>query len=494
MFHAIALVVLLSGDVTLGQPRPVDIPKLDRTMRINSISNLRVADQSKDGTELTLIMQYEYNGNNGSSALLVPIVDRNDDPEVARWFGADMIAVPPGTGPVSMKVRFFNDEAGAPEMMETDRVRVLILNHSGSSIIGGKNLIRKVQWGQADNASTGVPTEFDPRTEIIELASKAEERARLDADRAAEEEAIALQTLESSQNDLQKTEARSIAKEKAKEKAEAQARATEAALIKKEQKELLLASDGSSDLGQQQVLESRVTNVEVVNRSRDRSRVTLGIEFEIKDKFGFKPLIGARMLSSDLEETGPVFASAPAPVEKRKKFVLLPVTFAPSNEHDSLTMLTDRIEIFVTDESGEEHIPLETVTLPLTWRAPGFTEPSNVAGTIALQEFRQRNTHSGYATIKYYLPHGSGQLRVKVFDSSQPESASWFETSPVPVRSGRGLELVPVRIAGAGQYPGGDVSVDTVEVELLGDSGEVMGKVSRLTSINWSQKEQLRDN
>ena len=266
----------------LGQPEPITIPRLDQTMMVNSISKLRVAEQSEDGMELTLVMEYSYNGRSGPSAVIVPIVDRKNQPEIATWFGADMVTVPRGKGPVSVKIRFFNDEPGVPLSLETDRVRVLMLNGTQASIIGGKNLIRKIHWGDPAVAPVEAVEIPNEREELIRLATEAEQRAREDAKRAAEAEADAVKAAEATQNDLQKTEAESLAKRSAEKKVEAEARATEAALIKKEQKELLLAADEEQQELAAAEIKSLLTNVEVVNRSRDRSRATLGIEFELK--------------------------------------------------------------------------------------------------------------------------------------------------------------------------------------------------------------------
>ncbi|GEM_PF-2149813 len=486
------LIAGLSETLVMGQPESFGNPRMDRAMAINSIANLRVAEQSEDGTELTLVMKYTYNGHAGANALLVPIIDRKDQPSAGGWFGADMVTVPTGSGPVSIKVKFFNDEPGVPQTFETDRVRVLILNHSGSSIIGGKNLLKTVQWGREDAVARKILSgPGEAREQLIQLADEAEERARNQARLAAEAEAVALKKIESSSNEQQKTEAQLVADKNARTKTDAAARATEAALIKKEQKELLTNLNSPGSQPEKAVdLKTRITNVEIVNRSRDRSRMTLGIEFELKDKFDFTPLIGAKIQSSDVVGSAAFFKSMPVEVGRRKQFVLLPVEFAPPENSPHQTLVTDKVIVYVTDESGAREIPLDTATLLLAWGAAGAADSvARDAGSIVLQEFRQRNGQSGYATVKYHLPTGSGQLRVRVFDSSRPESVSWFETDVVPIGSGHGLELVPVGISGSGGFPGGEVKVDTVEVELLGESGQVLETVTRLTAINWSREQ-----
>jgi hypothetical protein len=201
-------------------------------------------------------------------------------------------------------------------------------------------------------------------------------------------------------------------------------------------------------------------------------------------------MLGVGFESTEVPGSGNFFKSAPVEINQQKSVALLRVTFTPPEQSPDRTLVTDRIAVFVTDESGSTNVPLDTAPLLLAWRGAGVVEPDVPnAGTIVLQEFRQRNPHSGYATVKYHLPAGPGELRVRVFDSTKPESASWFETESVSIEAGRGLELVPVGIASNGGFPGGDVVVDTVEVELLGQSGQVMEKVTRLTSINWSRKE-----
>ena len=54
----------------------------------NDIRNLRVLNQSADGSEVTLTMDYRYNGASGSSARLFPVIANKSQQKVSSWFGA----------------------------------------------------------------------------------------------------------------------------------------------------------------------------------------------------------------------------------------------------------------------------------------------------------------------------------------------------------------------------------------------------------------------
>ena len=80
----------------------------------NDIRNLHVRSQSADGSEVTLTLDYSYNGNSGSAARLLPVIARKDQQKISSWFGANPVTIPTGHGTISIKVKFFNDEPGAP--------------------------------------------------------------------------------------------------------------------------------------------------------------------------------------------------------------------------------------------------------------------------------------------------------------------------------------------------------------------------------------------
>src|SRR5437773_2041486 len=96
------------------------------------ITNLRIVSQSPDGTEIVLAMDYSYDGMGGTTAKLLPLFEKKGQKEVSSWFGADPVTVGRGKGLVSLKAKYFNDEAGVPPEVVTDRVFILVINQTGT--------------------------------------------------------------------------------------------------------------------------------------------------------------------------------------------------------------------------------------------------------------------------------------------------------------------------------------------------------------------------
>ena len=637
-----------------AQPRPIEVPQLNTDLAITSVANVRTAGQSADGTEVTLVMDYTYNGSFGPTARIVPKIESRKQPGVSGWFGADMVAVPRGKGPVSFRVKFFNDEPGAPATLTTDRIQILILNQAGTVKIGGSSELKTIHWGKEGSRPANPPapdSAVGTESRLAQLAGDAEDRARKSAQLAAEAEALARREAsareaaraqaaaeakakaeaqarvnaesqlraeerrlaeakaaaelkardearlraeaesrrleearrlaesqakaeaeaqakarleaEARQREIerkqaeaavarlaeerQRAETQAAAEAKAREDArlkaesdsrrleeeqraaearaqseeaarreaaaradaeakarvEAEAKAAEAARIKSEQTRVAVAAIAPTtpantppavdqSPAQSSGYRTRITNVDVVNRSLDRSRMTIGIEFELKDKFDFAPLLGVDIEHSANNSVSRYFTSEPKEIG-RQKFVLVPVQFSPPGDASLGTMLTDRLVVYVTDAAKSVKLPLHPATMLLVWRAPGVITPvaaasaGETAGSVELADFRQRSTASGYASVMYHLPTGAGQLRVRLKDSRRSESSGWFITEPVAIKAGRGLELIPVTISTAAGVPSGELSVDTVEVDLLDQAGNVITSSTKAAKIAWSR-------
>ncbi|HSH15257.1 MAG TPA: hypothetical protein VLD18_04425, partial [Verrucomicrobiae bacterium] len=162
------------------------------------------------------------------------------------------------------------------------------------------------------------------------------------------------------------------------------------------------------------------------------------------------------------------------------------------------TLITDRLHIYGTSSpTATEQIPLHTATMLLVWRAPGAganqpaaANPTAVAraSSVELTDFRQRTSTSGYASVTYQLPEGTGRLRVRLRNSARPESGDWFVAEPVPIKAGQGLELIPVTVSANASVPAGRLEVDTIEVDLLDTEGKVIGQTKKQTAIIWSRE------
>ena len=344
-------------------------------------------------------------------------------------------------------------------------------------------------------AEAKAATEAKARDEA-EKKDQAEAR-RLDGERTAAEARVRTEE-----------EAKRLASERAnteaKAREQAEAQAAEAARIKGEQEAAgatrlkaeqeaqatatTAAAEPEPDSGKKS--RTRITNVDVVNRSLDRSQMTIGIEFDSKDKFNF---MGVNVEHSANPAVKNYFQCEPKEVG-RQKFALVQVAFAKPTAAAS-TVVTDRLLIYGCDSpTAAASIPLHTATMLLVWRAPGSgaapvaAEPTPAsASSVEITDFRQRTPTSGYASVTYNLPAGGGQLRVRLKNSAQPNSSDWFLTESVPVKAGQGLELIPVTVA-ADKTPTGPLHVDTIEVELQDTAGKVICQTTKTTTITWSRE------
>src|SRR5258708_2529413 len=134
-FISIMLALQLSLGSLLAQPVMVQQSPFQSPTG-TGITNLRLINQSPDGTEALLTMDYSYDGRLGPSVQIVPLFEKKDQKGVSAWFGADPVTVGQGRGPVSVKSKYFNDEPGVPPQLTTDRVIILMLNQNGTVILG----------------------------------------------------------------------------------------------------------------------------------------------------------------------------------------------------------------------------------------------------------------------------------------------------------------------------------------------------------------------
>ncbi len=319
---------------------------------------------------------------------------------------------------------------------------------------------------------------LDGERTAAEARVRTEEEAKRLASERANTEAKAREQAEAQAAEAARIKAEQEAAEATRLKAEQEAQAAAAAAV----------AEPEPDSGKKS--RTRITNVDVVNRSLDRSQMTIGIEFDSKDKFNF---MGVNVEHSANPAVKNYFQCEPKEVG-RQKFALVQVAFAKPTAAAS-TVVTDRLLIYGSDSpTAAESIPLHTATMLLVWRAPGSgaapvaAEPTPAsASSVEITDFRQRTPTSGYASVTYNLPAGAGQLRVRLKNSAQPNSSDWFLTEAVPVKAGQGLELIPVTVA-ADKTPTGPLHVDTIEVELQDTTGKVISQTTKTTTITWSRE------
>ena len=235
-FFALVLICQFAiGPATFAQIVDINSPfgTSSGSVNVSGISNFKVVDQSADGSEVTLNFDYTYDGLSGPTAKIIAIIEKRGEKGISGWFGCDPAVVSKGSGPLSIRVRYFNDEFGVPPQFTSDRGRILFLNPSGISVVSSTPFIKTIKWGSADAkpADKPAPTPVliargDPETARKLAEEKRQAEAKALAEAKAREEAARKAQAEAQM--LKEREERAMAEAKAREderiKAEAEAK------------------------------------------------------------------------------------------------------------------------------------------------------------------------------------------------------------------------------------------------------------------------------
>lgn len=294
-------------------------------------------------------------------------------------------------------------------------------------------------------------------------------------------------------------EAAQIAAQKAKEEAEALAKAKDQ--IKK-QAELAAksAANASAVIEVPADIKSQVLNLDVVNRSMDRSEMTIGVEFEYNDKIGNKPMLGVAVAKTGTPEASEYFSADPMELKKSKKeTVLVPVKFQPpSGKAGSFNnYATDRMLVYMADAGTAKQVNLFAATMFLVWRPPaagaapaaGTTAANvpagNFSGSLEIDAVRQEDVYTGYVTVKYTLPAGNATLRVRLYPKGKPESAEWFKVDATKIKQGSGLELFKVSVDPEAKTSYDLINIDVIEAQLVNESGQILASKQMAQTMSW---------
>ncbi len=227
--------------------------------------------------------------------------------------------------------------------------------------------------------------------------------------------------------------------------------------------------------------------MDVVNRSLDRSEMTIGVEYAYSSQDGPAKL-GVDLASTDEPEATAYFSSPPLePGKGSRNFALFPIKFRPPPSGVGASFPTDKIWVYLI--KGGEKSYVFTATMLLVWRPPDGAASRSIAvpqSTVQMESFKQNDPFSGYVAVKYNLIAGNGKLHLRVYDSSKPHSAEWFQSDDVPVKPGPGEQLV--RISVPGNSPGPDLfNADTIEIILLGANDKALATIKSQTAMTWAK-------
>ena len=494
---------------------------------VNDISNVRVGTPSADGTELVLTMDVIYDGLRGPSARIVPIISDRKNPQVSHWFGAETKAVGQGRSTVSVKIKFFNDEPGVPFELTTDRIRLMMLSESGNSVISESPVLKTVKWGNPnikpvplERAAT-VAVDEAKAAQLAAATNQAAQRAQAQAQEAQRQAEIKRQADEKAKADAEVkriaddkakadaeakriaalAEQQRVADEKARADAEAKRIADERA--KAEAAAIIAAVTPSTSFrapsfALSKTAKTKVSNLDVVHRSLDRSEMTIGVEYTYAASDGLGTM-GVDFASADDPAASTYFSSPTVEIGKSSRpFVLFPVKFNPASGSapKSGSFGTDKVWVYLTGPAGEKQY-ISSATMLLQWHPPGGASggPAAVAAaragsqsTAQIEDFKQNNAFSGSVMVRYNLGVDSGRIHLRIYDSAKPESGAWFESEDVPIKSGPGLSLVNIKVPPESKGPA-IFSADTIEITLLDDKDKVLATVTTKSNMSWAKPE-----
>jgi hypothetical protein len=329
-----------------------------------------------------------------------------------------------------------------------------------------------------------------------EAKAKAEAEARESARAKAEAQAkrMAAEQRFTEAKARQEAAAREAAKNKAeaqaKRMAEEKAKAPSPAQAQTTTHPVVVTASGRS-------LKTKITNVDIVNRSLDRTQMTIGVEFEYQDTLD-KPLLGVKVARTGDPETADYFESTPLEIGRSKRnFALLPITFNPPASQTAAlaNYSTDKLIVYLLENTSAQRFELFTASMLLRWRPPGNAPASapSAASTAAAQDtlefddLKQNDLYSGYVTLRYRLAAGPGKLRLKILEAAKPESAGYFKTTELAVPAGRNAQLLEFSARPDAPCPTDIIKADTVEVELLDASGKVAARLAQPATMSFAR-------
>jgi hypothetical protein len=348
-----------------------------------SLSNLRVRNQSADGTETILTVDFSYDGVTSPTARILPVITDKKQPKISGWFGANPVSVSAGRGTISLRVKFFNDEPGVPPELTTDHVKIVMLTDGGNAIISQGLFAHTIKWGSPNARPAKVPAVETPvetpnqaqaqarekaRQEaeaklITDEKAQAEAKAREEARLKAQAEAKARQEAEVKRIADEKAQAEAKAREEARLKAQAEAKARQEAEAKriadekaqaeaKAREEARLKTEAESK-ARQEAEAKRIADEKAQVEAKAREEARLKTEAESKAR---QEAEAKRIAEEKTKAAAPVSQPAPA----KAKFALSSKTKSKVTSVDVVNRNIDRTEMTIAVEyqySKEDSMP-----------------------------------------------------------------------------------------------------------------------------------------
>ncbi len=334
---------------------------------------------------------------------------------------------------------------------------------------------------------------------------EAERKAKLDAERQKFLELLAVAESRAAEMEKQLTESEKQSEAAATEAKEAEKLATQLSVetekVNQEAKSIAKSVVVTENIDpliepEQGQFSTRITHVDVVNRSRDRTSMTIGVEFEMKDRLN-DPEMGVRVTRKDEPRAFQLFESEPEPVGRsRRNFLLLPVRFNPSlfPSAGSLTQYaTDQIQVYLKEanKSASKYKLFDT-TMLLHWETDSKSKVSQLQSInqdyLEIDTFKKNDLYQGYLTVRYRLVSSkTASIRVSLFNSEIPDSRNWMECETRFIDGELGLELLNFKVFyNAKPSTGASFSLNTILIEMVDADGKVLASINKDTPMTFA--------
>jgi hypothetical protein len=389
--------------------------------------------------------------------------------------------------------------ANKAQEQETARLEAEALKLAQAKIVAEKQARIKAEEEVKRAEAARLAAEKAQQEEAAAAEAKAREAARIAVEKEAKARAdaeerdrrMAAKKAQELEKARLEAEALKVSQAKAESEKQARLKAEDEAKRLADARQEAEATRQRDDITPDASLKTKITNLDVVNRSLDRSQMTIGVEFEYKDALQ-KPAVGVDVWREGEPDTRHYFAAQATEIGKsRRNFVLVPVKFQPPKPEDEQydAYPTDEVLVYLQDAT-QSRKNLSPTSLKLTWHSPLARKrkvAAAVDSSLQIDEIKQNDLFSGYVTARYNLTGAAGAIRLMIFDSGNLKSIEWFATPELPVGSGAGLQILKFAVRQDASSPVDIIKTDTIQLDLADESGRVVATASRNSAFTWAK-------
>ena len=469
--------------------QPILIQPQNQNMGGTSVSNLRILKQSEDGTEVTLTVDFIYDGTSGPTARLAPVITDKKQPKASTWFGADPVSVGAGHGTVSLRVKYFNDDPGVPPELTTDHVRVMVLSSGGNAVVGQGIFMKTIKWGSANAPAVAARPPQPPAESQDQASIRALAEARRVADEKAKAQAQAQEELRLKAEAEEKARQEAELKRQAEEQA-AIAKAAEEARVKAEEEERLAAERAKAEEDARQARlkaaaeEKARQEAEARRQAEEQAKAAKAAE-EARAKAEEEKRIAAERVKAE-EEARQARLKAAAEEKARQEAEL-----KHQAEEQAKEAKAQEEKRLATESAKPPATAPPSQVAPAPRKAP-FAISAKARSKVTNIDVVNRNIDRTEMTVaveyQYNKEDAMPKLGVDLASTDEPLAADCFTCVPVDIGKGsRNFVMLPVKLnaAAAQNFKQSTLPTDKVWIYLLDDSGQKSYIFQGTMLLNW---------